>query len=42
LERFFLMMTIVPASIGAIILVLARPLRRLLAQPYPAEQGDDR
>ena len=30
LERFFLMMTIVPVSIGVILLVLARPVRRQL------------
>jgi POT family proton-dependent oligopeptide transporter len=31
LEHFFLMMTMVPVSIGVILLLLARPLRRLLA-----------
>jgi POT family proton-dependent oligopeptide transporter len=36
--RFFLLMTIVPVSIGVILLVLAGPIRRLLAlQTPPAE-----
>jgi POT family proton-dependent oligopeptide transporter len=36
LGRFFLLMTIVPASIGAILLLMARPIHRLLAEVEPS------
>ncbi len=39
LDRFFLLMALVPASIGVVLLLLAGPIRRMLAEHRPDELG---